>query len=297
MQRLTKEELKQYLQVASKIHGLVRVVDPPSCRCGGAGAKEAQDPCYRVWGKSSRCENCVSAHAVATGKTATKFEFMSNKETYYVVSTPIELEDGEILTIETVNIVNDDTLLGAYGHSEFAAHIIEYNETRTRDSGTGMFNKGYLMEQLAEAKCAKGAIVSVMMCDVDHFKYINDQFGHMQGDEVLTDVAKALRGALDYHINGFVARFGGDEFVLVIFEQHKDFLKELLRRIKEEMKFVTQKYAERFPVEISIGCASTEDGVAVDELLSESDRQMYRNKKKHHEEEKDLPLLSNGQTL
>ena len=40
MQQLTKEELKQYLTIASKIHGLVRVVDPPSCRCGGAD-KEA----------------------------------------------------------------------------------------------------------------------------------------------------------------------------------------------------------------------------------------------------------------
>lgn len=286
MQQLTKEELKQYLTVASKIHGLVRVVDPPSCRCGGAD-KEAADACYRVWGKSSRCENCVSAHAVATGKTATKFEFMSNQETYYVVSTPIRLaEDGKVLTIETVNIVNDDMLLGAYGHSEFAAHIIEYNETRTRDAGTGMFNKGYLMEQLAEAKCANGAIVSVMMCDVDHFKCINDRYGHMQGDEVLIDVAKALRAALDYHINGFVARFGGDEFVLVIFEQHKEFLTQLKNRIAEEMTFLEKKYMNLFPLRLSIGCACTEDGIAVENLLSVADQEMYVDKKKNHESER-----------
>ena len=285
MEQLTKEELKQYLTVASKIHGLVRVVDPPSCRCGGA-EKEATDPCYRVWGKSSRCENCVSAHAVATGKTATKFEFMSNKETYYVVSTPIQLEDGKVLTIETVNIVNDDTLLGAYGHSEFAAHIIEYNETRTRDAGTGMFNKGYLMEQMAEARCATNAIVSVMMCDVDHFKFINDRYGHMQGDEVLIDVAKALRGALDYDINGFVARFGGDEFVIVIFEQHKEFLNKLKGRIEEEMTYLERKYIDRFPLHLSIGCASTEDGIAVEDLLSAADGEMYKNKKKNHARER-----------
>lgn len=285
MQQLTYEELKQYLTVASKIHGLVRVVDPPSCRCGGL-EKEAADPCYRVWGKSSRCENCVSAHAVATGKTATKFEFMSNKETYYVVSTPIQLEDGKVLTIETVNIVNDDTLLGAYGHSEFAAHIIEYNETRTRDAGTGMFNKGYLMEQMAEARCATSAIVSVMMCDVDHFKYINDRYGHMQGDEVLIDVAKALRGALDYEINGFVARFGGDEFVIVIFEQHKEFLQELKGRIAEEMTYLERKYRDRFPLRLSIGCACTEDGIAVEDLLDAADGEMYKNKKKNHARER-----------
>ena len=286
MKRLTKEELKQYLTVASKIHGLVRVVDPPSCRCGGAD-KEAADACYRVWGKSSRCENCVSAHTVATGKTATKFEFMSNQEIYYVVSTPIQLaEDGKVLTIETVNIVNDDTLLGAYGHSEFAAHIIEHNEARTRDAGTGMFNKGYLMEQLAEAKYANGVIISVMMCDVDHFKYINDRYGHMQGDEVLIDVAKALRVALDYHINGFVARFGGDEFVLVIFEQHKEFLTQLKNRIAEEMTFLEKKYVNLFPLHLSIGCACTEDGIAVEDLLSVADREMYVDKKKNHESER-----------
>ena len=276
MEKFTKQELNKYIELASRLHTLARVIDPVTCRC-----QMEELLCFRTWQKKSRCENCVSAHAVRTGNITTKFEFMPNKEIYYVVSTPVELEDGTVVAVETVNQINDDTLIGAYGHTEFANHIIQYNEALNHDSGTGLFNRKYLQEQLDTVKLAKKSKVSVIMCDIDDFKLINDQYGHIIGDEVLIEIGRALEYALGDGVNGFVSRFGGDEFVLVIFEQDKDFMAALVEEIRHNVKKVAEKYKGRFQVSLSVGMASLEDGITIEELLDRADHFMYLDKEQH----------------
>ncbi len=276
MEKFTKQELNKYIELASRLHTLARVVDPVTCRC-----QMEELLCFRTWQKKSRCENCVSAHAVRTGNITTKFEFMPKEEIYYVVSTPVELEDGTVVAVETVNQINDDTLIGAYGHTEFANHIIQYNEALNHDSGTGLFNRKYLQEQLDTVKLAKKSKVSVIMCDIDDFKLINDQYGHIIGDEVLIEIGRALEYALGDGVNGFVSRFGGDEFVLVIFEQDKDFTAALVEGIRYNVKKVAEKYKGRFQVSLSVGMASLEDGITIEELLDRADHFMYLDKEQH----------------
>lgn len=276
MKKLTKKELKEYIELASRLHTLARVVDPVTCRC-----QMQELLCFRTWQKKSRCENCVSAHAARTGNITTKFEFMPNKEIYYVISTPVELEDGSVVAVETVNQINDDTLIGAYGHTEFANHIIQYNEALNHDPGTGLFNRRYLQEQLDTVKLAKNPRVSVIMCDIDNFKLINDQYGHIIGDEVLIEIGRALEYSLDETVNGFVSRFGGDEFVIVIFEKENEFVNILIQTIENNLRLVKEKYKNRFEVSLSMGVASLQEGVTIEELLDKADHLMYLDKQKH----------------
>ena len=280
MDKLTKKELEEYIKLASKLHTLVRVVDPITCRW-----EEKEALCFKTWQKKARCENCVSAHAARTGNITTKFEFMPDKEIYYVIATPVELEDGKIVSVETVNQINDDTLIGAYGHTEFANHIIQYNEALNHDSGTGLFNKRYLQEQLDTIKLAKNPKVSVIMCDIDNFKLINDQYGHIIGDEVLIDIGQALECSLDDKINAFVARFGGDEFVVVVFDENIEFVDLLVKTIEENVVEVAKKYKGQFEVSLSIGVASLEEGFTIEHLLDKADHFMYLDKKKHKHRE------------
>lgn len=87
----------------------------------------------------------------------------------------------------------------------------------TRDPLTGLYNRRYAMPhlaQVAEQARGTGRPFAVMVCDLDHFKQINDLFGHASGDAALVQVAERLRGAL--RPTDMVARIGGEEFMIVM---------------------------------------------------------------------------------
>lgn len=86
------------------------------------------------------------------------------------------------------------------------------------DPLTSSYNRRYLMDQLPheiERTCRYGRTLSVVMCDVDHFKNINDSHGHQAGDEVLKDFARLLMDSTRREID-WVARYGGEEFLIVL---------------------------------------------------------------------------------
>ncbi|WP_068928035.1 histidine kinase N-terminal 7TM domain-containing diguanylate cyclase [Planobispora rosea] len=92
-------------------------------------------------------------------------------------------------------------------------------EQAVRDALTGLHNRRHLMEELARlaAECAlQGRPLSVALLDVDHFKQVNDRYGHGAGDEVLVRVAGWLREAAGAVAGAVAARYGGEEFVLVL---------------------------------------------------------------------------------
>ena len=92
----------------------------------------------------------------------------------------------------------------------------DLREQTIRDPLTGLFNRRYMEETLATeiARTARsGAPLSLVMCDVDHFKRFNDEFGHDAGDTVLQSVAAEMRGL--FRDGDVVCRFGGEEFTII----------------------------------------------------------------------------------
>src|SRR5204862_7454746 len=91
----------------------------------------------------------------------------------------------------------------------------QLREQADRDWLTGLHNRRYLARVVdAAATAGKGAPVGVAVLDLDHFKQINDRFGHEVGDQVLVRVAALLRGVL--RVTDEVARTGGEEFVILM---------------------------------------------------------------------------------
>jgi diguanylate cyclase (GGDEF)-like protein len=154
------------------------------------------------------------------------------------------------------------------------------------DALTGTYNRRYLMEQLPREleRCRRyGYPLSVLMCDVDHFKEINDARGHAAGDEVLQQFAaraqKTLRSNSDW-----VARYGGEEFLIVLPETaHEGALRvaEKIRTLIFSAPFTTR--AGDAVVTASFGVASTgpcgpDISLKVDALIRTADECMYRSK-------------------
>ena len=112
-----------------------------------------------------------------------------------------------------------------------------------------------------------------MLIDVDDFKKINDTYGHLYGDVVLKTVAQLLAGQL--RSADLIARFGGDEFVVILPETTQ----ERARVVAERIEQATSTHpAGNVPLAVSIGVATFRPGLTPEHLLEESDQDLYRQK-------------------
>src|ERR1700736_4465567 len=186
--------------------------------------------------------------------------------------------------------------------SDFLAHLglvaaicIEnaVNRARLLRSGftdflTGFHNRRYLharlREELARAQRARQSIVCLMI-DLDHFKRINDQYGHLAGDAVLREVAQRVDAEM--RISDTSARFGGDEFALVLSEaaisDGEKVAARVLHAVRKQPVLIGKAAAET--VTLSIGVASATPGpgtrdykVLAERLMAEADAALYRAK-------------------
>lgn len=150
----------------------------------------------------------------------------------------------------------------------------------TTDYLTGLDNTRALFERLNHelSRCeSEQAPLTVMVCDLDRFKEVNDRFGHSAGNRVLQAFAAGLRKInRDYDVT---ARFGGDEFVLVLPGMQADTVGDKILALSALASEVGWSVCGENIISASVGVASRpDDGVTADELLAEADRRMYANK-------------------
>ena len=152
------------------------------------------------------------------------------------------------------------------------------------DSLTGLANRKasltHLQDGLARS-CCSGTILAVLFVDVDHFKEVNDQFGHQTGDGVLCAVAERLVGAV--RGDDFVGRLGGDEFLIIAegLEASSQAV-ALAQRVRSQVRKPIEVGSTLVDIELSIGVALTDvDDVVrqvAGELLHDADLAVYRAK-------------------
>jgi two-component system cell cycle response regulator len=153
-------------------------------------------------------------------------------------------------------------------------------ELALTDPMTGLYNQRYLMRHLASMLAAgQPSGLSVMMIDVDHFKQVNDRWGHAAGDQVLRQVADTLRSRI--RVFDSLARYGGEEFVVVMAgASAAEALgaAERLRAAIQSMAFEPEPGTQHH-LTVSIGLTRSADpAVTSGMLLSAADRALYRAK-------------------
>ena len=162
-----------------------------------------------------------------------------------------------------------------------ASELLETRERGAIDPLTGVHNRAALDERLTMVNCFGkfvGDSAIVFMIDVDHFKWVNDKFGHQVGDDVLRRVARRLRQALRRE-NDFIARYGGDEFVAIAHGRSPAQLREIAERILFSVREVeAQHEGETVRVSASIGAARLLRSDDVKSWLKRADDAMYRAK-------------------
>jgi diguanylate cyclase (GGDEF)-like protein/putative nucleotidyltransferase with HDIG domain len=169
---------------------------------------------------------------------------------------------------------------------ENALKYQQAEDSATTDYLTGLPNARSLFVHLSRelARCRRtGTSLAVMVCDLDNFKQINDLHGHLEGDNLLKDFAGHLKESCRGY--DYVARMGGDEFVIVAPGLSPEASNEKASRLNQLAIESGKKITGRNLVALSVGTAfCPEDSFDVERLLAEADRRMYSMKKIHHSE-------------
>ena len=112
------------------------------------------------------------------------------------------------------------------------------------------------------------------MMDVDQFKYINDTYGHIVGDEVLLIIGKVIQQQL--RSSDVAARWGGDEFIILLPETSSDGTLRVVQRINNEL--TRQAWPTAEPITVSFGISSIQPGVLPEDVFQRTDNALYQAK-------------------
>lgn len=151
----------------------------------------------------------------------------------------------------------------------------------TLDSLTQLYNRGALdlqLERTAGMSFFSGTSACILMVDVDHFKHVNDTFGHPAGDAVLQQLAKCLVSTFPRKTD-FIARYGGEEFCVLLQGADRALSQRLGERLLDAVRREEFSYQDiHIPVTASIGMAELHPGETAQSWLERADRALYRAK-------------------
>jgi diguanylate cyclase (GGDEF)-like protein len=157
----------------------------------------------------------------------------------------------------------------------------QFEKLAFTDAVTGIHNRHYFERNAESAFRSSGAgrSLAVMMLDLDHFKNVNDTYGHAAGDEVLHTVALTIQNTL--RSSDIVARYGGEEFIVLITDSKREVVATLAERIRKRIAETKITFQEvDIHVTVSIGVAIRDDlGLAtMNDLIELADKAMYQAK-------------------
>ena len=273
-QNYSDDQLQALMDQLRCVFDVVRLVDPEKMEVlddgtgGGArGCKNQQ--CHAIWGKGDRCKNCISLNVLHSRSQAVKLEFVDDN-VYAVFAKYVQL-NGQGRVLEMVYKIREELLLEAYGRTTFMEYVNSYNQQFYQDVLTGAYNRRFYEEQAKTDHIYNG----VVMIDGNHFKQINDQFGHAAGDAALRTVAQTVLGCI--RSTDRLVRYGGDEFILLLVSIPYDAFQ---RKLEEIVSKVARATPPGFPhIHLGITMGGVYDMESVEEAVAMADRLMYQGKR------------------
>ena len=174
-------------------------------------------------------------------------------------------------------------ILGQVGFTltELLIYFNNQKKEANYDELTGVYNRRAFNKRANKIYYSSKSMF-LMLMDVDDFKIINDKYGHLEGDKALIQIADILNRAINNTRKNYsLARYGGDEFVIVGNVQNKNEVAQLIAKIEEEEKKYNKETNNKYNIKLSIGYALQNDNhTSVEDLIKEADNLMYAKKRK-----------------
>ncbi|MEP3350392.1 MAG: cache domain-containing protein [Marinomonas sp.] len=180
-----------------------------------------------------------------------------------------------------MNLINHDDVT----YQEFDDLAKVFNEKTEKintllhqDDLTGLFNRRFVdakLQALLSVPVSDQQSLALILFDIDHFKRINDEYGHLVGDDALCEIAKCIQSQT--RKQDFVGRFGGEEILVILPDISSDEALEVAERIREKVESLTIEGIDRvITVSGGISCRS---GETPDKMITEADNKLYQAKK------------------
>jgi len=274
-------------QFLTNIYDVVRIVDPVLNQVLYNEASDkligvTKGTCYSLWEKGTCCENCITLRAYEEKNSVMKFEATCDK-IYLITAVPM-MYQGKVYVVEMIKDITGKGIvesLSGNNLDDMVGFVKHHNDLLVRDELTAVFNRRFINMRLpTEIKRseATGSPSAILMIDLDGFKNINDSYGHVAGDCILQHVAgllhEGVRGEHDW-----VARYGGDEFLIYLHGATMERALAVAKRMKHSVEYGKIKYREvEIRVTCSIGIGLLENGMEPQQWIEGADRNLYLEK-------------------
>lgn len=284
------EEIKERLDIFKNLYDEIRLVDPVHktiLATQTSGCRVESDMqganCYEIWKRNGMCKHCVSYRALIEGRSISKFE-RSGEQLYWTLATPCEYE-GKTYIVELIKSITDADYLVANGYKTcmpLHSTVMSLNDLANTDGLTNIFNRRYIDTQLSLEIDKAGfheEDLSILLIDIDHFKRINDTYGHLVGDQILVKFVESIATKLRQEVD-WIGRYGGEEFLVVLNRTSLDeacLVAERIRFFIEHCKYEIDDL--QLSITCSVGVATSEKGKFGSRwLLKQADECLYRAK-------------------
>lgn len=283
------KDLESHLDFLNVIFDVVRIVDPRTneiIRTDGIESISNESKCYEYWKNGKICENCVSLRAINENRVTTKIEYKDSKA-FFVIATPIEYKNN-IYSVELVRSVEDIDTIDQIDHvnQKRTNNVISrLRKSLMLDELTGAYNRRFINKMLPieiEDATYKNLSLVVIMFDMDNFKEINDEYGHLAGDKALITVTETINSMIRKNYD-WIARYGGDEFIVLLKDVNGDVANRIREQIQEKIESIiingTGKDEEEIRLTLSCGIKVIEPGTTnFEDVMKSIDQNLQKAK-------------------
>ena len=284
-------QLLDCIKIFRHLYDHIRFVDPANSSIININDQNKLDEkaekikCYNFWGSDTTCKNCISMRAFIENKFFIKIENRSEK-IILTFAVPLKLEKRKIV-VEFLKEATDCIVF----ENNFGGDLLQVldkiekiNNIAVKDALTGVYNRRYINEKLPidlMTAVASDISLSVIMIDIDHYKKVNDNYGHLVGDTVLKILAETIQSCIKRETD-WVARYGGEEFFICLPGAQLPKAVEIAENIRKTIEGRMIKIGtEEIRVTASFGVCSNKytKSNTIEDVIDEADKKMYQAKR------------------
>ncbi|MBP1889404.1 diguanylate cyclase (GGDEF)-like protein [Clostridium moniliforme] len=274
-------EIKERLKPFKNLYDFIRIVDPINNKVINSdneklGLKFKDFSCYKFWGKNKKCENCISYNAYLENNTFVKLEVFDSK-IFLVIASPF-ISNDKTYIVELLKDISKTSFFNTGESNQTIDSLMKSIETSLyKDELTGIYNKRVIYEKLEKLISLNISPISLIMLDIDLFKSINDNYGHIIGDKVLKFFASVIDSCIK-NKNHYLGRFGGEEFIIVLANSNmKDgtILAEKIRKTVEKSTYDKDNLNIKLSCSLGGYTIKHNNNISTEDFINLADRNLY----------------------
>lgn len=275
------------IKFIEKTYDVMRIIDPIKKKVLSYKNDEIIETefiCHHYWDKESSCDNCISVKAYNENDVFIKIEYHKEKINM-VTAIPVTIGQKIVIVELIKDVTKNMSVVKKDKGMEVDIHgiIDNVDSLLFKDHLTGLYNKRYIDERLPVDVINKSICkenLSVIMADIDLFKNVNDNYGHLAGDFVIKEISNILASCIRTG-KDWAARYGGEEFLVCLPNADKNKSIEIAERMRKKIENKIFKYGDisiKVTTSFGVHTLADNDDSSISSIINSADKNLYSAK-------------------